>query len=84
MDNLRLTAEQAELLSRVREPIEIRDASGRVLGVFEPRSTLDASSPVQSLSAYEYAKALGIVGSVADAPADLSTNPRHLEGFGRD
>jgi hypothetical protein len=84
MDNLRLTAEQAEVLSRLREPIELRDASGRVLGVFEPRPSADASPPAESQSAYDYVKALGILGSVIDAPPDLSTNPRHLEGLGRD
>lgn len=25
---------------------------------------------------------LGLLGCVGDAPADLSTNPRHMEGFG--
>ena len=25
---------------------------------------------------------LGLLGCVADAPADLSTNPKHMEGFG--
>jgi hypothetical protein len=26
----------------------------------------------------------GVVGSITDAPADLGTNPQHMEGFGRD
>lgn len=34
-------------------------------------------------SAYEMAKAAGLIGSVRRAPRDLSTNPRHFEGFGR-
>ena len=25
---------------------------------------------------------LGLLGCIADAPADLSTNPEHMEGFG--
>ncbi len=25
----------------------------------------------------------GMIGSIADAPPDLGTNPRHLEGFGQ-
>ncbi len=35
-------------------------------------------------SAFELAQRAGIIGLVKDAPADLSTNPRHLEGFGSD
>ncbi len=34
-------------------------------------------------SCYERAERAGLIGCVADAPADLSTNPAHLEGFGR-
>ena len=26
----------------------------------------------------------GMIGSITDAPSDLSTNPKHLEGFGDD
>ncbi|MBI3407083.1 MAG: ribbon-helix-helix protein, CopG family [Planctomycetes bacterium] len=32
---------------------------------------------------YELASRLGIIGVVKDAPRDLSTNPKHFEGFGR-
>jgi metal-responsive CopG/Arc/MetJ family transcriptional regulator len=35
-------------------------------------------------SAYDLAKRLGILGSAKGLPADLSTNPAHMEGFGRD
>jgi hypothetical protein len=35
-------------------------------------------------SAYDLAKRLGILGSAKGLPADLSTNPKHMEGFGRD
>ena len=35
-------------------------------------------------SAYDIAKRLGIIGSAKGLPADLSTNPTHMEGFGRD
>jgi hypothetical protein len=33
-------------------------------------------------SAYEEAKAAGLIGCVRRAPRDLSTNRRHFEGFG--
>jgi len=34
-------------------------------------------------SAYELAEEAGLVGCVRHAPKDLSTNRRHLEGFGK-
>jgi hypothetical protein len=34
-------------------------------------------------SAYDLAKRLGILGSAKGLPTDLSTNPNHMEGFGR-
>ena len=33
-------------------------------------------------SAYEVAEEAGLIGCVRGAPKDLSTNRRHLEGFG--
>jgi hypothetical protein len=38
---------------------------------------------VSAGSAYELAKAAGLIGYVRRAPKDLSTNRRHLEGFGK-
>jgi predicted DNA-binding protein len=34
-------------------------------------------------SAYAFAKEAGLVGCVRQAPKDLSTNPRHFDGFGK-
>ena len=34
-------------------------------------------------SALDLARKLGLVGCVKDAPADLSTNPKYMEGFGK-
>jgi metal-responsive CopG/Arc/MetJ family transcriptional regulator len=34
-------------------------------------------------SAYERAKAAGLIGCMRRAPADLSTGRRHFEGFGK-
>lgn len=39
--------------------------------------------PFAEHSAYEAAQAAGLIGSVKRAPKDLSTNRRHLGGFGR-
>ena len=35
-------------------------------------------------SAYDVAMALGVIGAIKDGPADLATNKKYLEGFGRD
>jgi hypothetical protein len=34
-------------------------------------------------SAYDVAKEAGIIGCATGGPKDLSTNPRHMEGFGK-
>ena len=35
-----------------------------------------------ALTAYEHAKKAGLIGAVHGATPDLSTNPRHFDGFG--
>jgi hypothetical protein len=35
-------------------------------------------------SCLDMARRLGLIGVYKDAPPDLSTNPEHMEGFGRD
>jgi metal-responsive CopG/Arc/MetJ family transcriptional regulator len=35
-------------------------------------------------SCLDIAHRIGVVGIYTDAPADLSTNPAHMEGFGAD
>jgi hypothetical protein len=45
-----------------------------------------ASAPVNGLTVeptlFDVLDEVGLVGYVKGAPADLSTNPRHMEGFG--
>ena len=41
---------------------------------------LDPLQPMQN--AYDLAVKAGIIGCVRGAKRDLSTNPRHLDGFG--
>ncbi len=33
---------------------------------------------------YDALQARGLIGCLTDAPPDLSTNPKYMEGFGRD
>ncbi len=35
------------------------------------------------MTAYDLAKKMGIIGMSDDGPADLATNPAHMEGFGQ-
>ena len=35
-------------------------------------------------SCLDIARRIGLIGSAKGLPADLSTNPDHMEGFGRD
>jgi predicted DNA-binding protein len=35
-----------------------------------------------ALTAFEHAKRAGLIGAVRGASRDLSTNPKHLDGFG--
>jgi predicted transcriptional regulator len=35
-------------------------------------------------SAYDLFKAAGLIGCAKGLPSDLSTNPKYMEGFGRD
>ncbi|MGO9470616.1 MAG: hypothetical protein ACLQIB_35395 [Isosphaeraceae bacterium] len=36
------------------------------------------------LNCRELAERLGVLGAAKGLPADLSTNPKHMKGFGRD
>jgi predicted DNA-binding protein len=37
----------------------------------------------ETLTAYELARKAGLIGAVRGARRNLSTNPRHFDGFGR-
>jgi predicted DNA-binding protein len=53
--------------------------SDLVRAAVERQLTANEDSP----TAYEHAKKAGLIGAVRGAIPDLSTNPRHFEGFGR-
>jgi hypothetical protein len=48
-------------------------------------AALRAKTPsgAQEKSCYDLARDLGLVGAVRNAPRDLSTDRKHLQGFGR-
>ena len=74
-----------DLKGPVRRTLE--GVLGRTLGETEEITVL-ASHPVESgengdgMSCYEVARWCKLIGIVKDAPADLSTNKEHFEGFG--
>jgi len=56
----------------MRESVLIRGAVERHL-----------TAPDDALTAYDLAKRAGLIAAIADAPRDLSTNPKHFAGFGK-
>lgn len=75
---VRLSAELRQRLkaaahrSGARESEVVRLAVERVL-----------AAESEQLTAYDRAKEAGLIGAVKRASRDLSTNPRHFDGFGR-
>jgi predicted DNA-binding protein len=69
--DLRRRIEAAAAKSGKRESVIIREALERQLAPARPAQ-----------SAYDIAVKAGIIGIARGNPPDLSTNPRHLEGFG--
>ena len=43
---------------------------------------LSRSTARSVATCYDLAKQAGIIGAYRDSPADLSTNPEHMSGFG--
>ncbi|MFO0898509.1 MAG: hypothetical protein U0836_13895 [Pirellulales bacterium] len=77
-----LTAEQqAHLASLVEQlgqpPSQVIDVA---LGGIAPRS--GALTAANGETFFEAASRLGFIGCIDDGPADLSTNPKYMEGFG--
>ena len=68
---LRLRLKAAALRSGTRESDLVRGAVERQLMAED-----------DTLTAFEHAKKAGLIGAVRKADRDLSTNPRHLDGFG--
>ena len=74
----------------VRFPAELRQrlrAAARRSGT--PESDLvrvaverQLAAEDDALTAYDHAKTAGLIGAVRGASPDLSTNPRHFDGFG--
>jgi len=48
----------------------------------EKRSETGMDSNGAGMTLFESMSKAGLIGCVKDAPSDLSTNPRYMEGFG--
>ncbi len=79
-EHIQLTAEQRERIAHLADQLgkPWDDALSEALSLAENRSRAKVRP---GENAYEALVRLGFLGSV-EGPADLSTNPAHMEGFG--
>jgi hypothetical protein len=83
--DIQLTPEQQKWLAAISHesgkpwPIVFSEALAR----YRVEDSLSTDSDGSQESFYDAAVRVGLLGSIDDAPPDLSTNPRHMEGFGR-
>lgn len=80
-ENISLTPDQQQLVARLAEQ------SGRPWNevLQQALAPLEQTAPVKDggkETVYEAMTRLGLLGCITDAPADLSTNPVYMEGFG--
>jgi predicted transcriptional regulator len=82
MSSQRITIRISEsLVKRLKKHAGIRRRSESALVREALESYLGEASA--SNSAYDLAREAGLIGCVAGKPSDLSTNRKHLEGFGK-
>lgn len=67
---------------RPLEPVALQEHQEVTLSVTDETRPSEEGAPGQSC--YELAQSLGLIDAVTGAPADLSTNKAHFEGFGRE
>jgi predicted DNA-binding protein len=81
MKDVRITVRFPPDLSR-RLKASARRSGQKESGLIREAVERQLAAEDDLATAFERAKALGIIGSVKGAPSDLSTNPKHLNGFG--
>jgi predicted DNA-binding antitoxin AbrB/MazE fold protein len=63
-------------------PLDLNDREVVSLSIEKLNETqIEPHNP--QLTLYESLERAGLIGCVKDAPADLSTNPKYMEGFGK-
>jgi predicted DNA-binding protein len=81
MSSQRITIRVSEsLVKRLKKHAVVRGRSESAL-VREALESYLEEAPTSS-SAYDLARAAGLIGCVSRGPSDLSTNRKHFEGFG--
>jgi hypothetical protein len=78
LDQKRQIAETAERAGRPWPEV----LSAALLSYRPPR--VENGNGQRQRSFYDALNEAGMIGMVKDAPPDLSTNPKYMEGFGRD
>lgn len=68
-----------DILKRARE--QLSDAERQKLAEELARQSPDHTDQA-GRTLFDALEQRGIIGSIDDAPSDLSTNPSHMEGFG--
>lgn len=85
VETIELTPDQkreiAETAARAGRPWQ--EVLSDALQSYCPRRAV-ASVQGRQKSFYDRLNDAGLIGMVKDAPPDLSTNPKYMEGFGRD
>jgi predicted DNA-binding protein len=70
----------AELHRRLKSAA--RRSGTRESGLVRAAVERQLAAEDDALTAYQHAERAGLIGAVKGASRDLSTNPRHFEGFG--
>jgi hypothetical protein len=82
MNVVKLTTEQQATLTRLAAQTGKSPSEGlqMALATLEKHEESGNGTPTETVHAAM--TRLGLLGCVSDAPADLSTNPSYMEGFG--
>lgn len=79
---IKLTAEQQEQLARIAERTgePWQQLLSRVMGTLPGQPSNGPRD--QNKSAYDLLNEAGLIGCIEGGPADVSSNPEYMEGFG--
>jgi predicted DNA-binding antitoxin AbrB/MazE fold protein len=64
-------------------PLDLQDREVVRLVVESTSSEMQDKASQAEPTLFDVLNEVGLVGSIKDAPPDLSTNPKYMEGFGK-
>ena len=81
-EEIRLTPEQKEQLARASEQSgqSWQELLARVIGALPAKSSNGPGD--RGKSAYDLLSEAGLIGCIEGGPADVSSSPKYMEGFG--